>query len=346
MAIKVLVVDDSAIVRQTFEKQLSAISDIEVVGTAPDPYIARDKIVQLKPDVVTLDIEMPRMDGITFLRKLMQHHPLPVIIVSSLAKSGSQTALEAIDAGAIEVMAKPGSSYSVGDMAIELGDKIRSAYAARTKLKAIHLAAKQDSAPRQPIAALTKTTNQVVVIGASTGGTKALEDLLLQFPPNAPATVITQHMPAGFTKSFAERLDSLCQVEVREAQNGDSVIPGRVLIAPGNFHTLLKRSGAQYYVEVKDGPLVDRHRPSVNVLFQSAAQTAGANAIGVILTGMGDDGATGMLKLKEAGAATIAQDEATCVVYGMPKCAVELGAIDHILPLTSIGSKIFTLAQR
>ena len=343
MSIKVLIVDDSAVVRRTFERELQNISDIEVVGTAPDPFVARDKIIELKPDVITLDIEMPRMDGITFLRKLMHHYPLPVIVVSSLAQKGSEVALEALHVGAVEVLAKPGEAYSVGDMAIELADKIKAAYYARYKL--LSSSSAKQAPPVRQFQALTKTTNKIVILGASTGGTQAIEAVIRPLPKNGPPTVIVQHMPAGFTKSFADRLNTLCQMEVLEAENGDSVIPGRVLLAPGNKHMLIKRSGAQYYVEVKDGPLVGRHRPAVNVLFNSAAQHVGKNAIGVILTGMGEDGAEGMVKMKEAGAENIAQDENTSVVYGMPRAAKERGCVDHVLPLHDIPRKIISLVS-
>ncbi len=343
MAIRVLVVDDSALVRQTLERELSKDPDIEIVGSAPDPYVARDMVVSLKPDVLTLDIEMPRMDGITFLKKLMAHYPLPVVVLSSLAKSGSQTAYDAIQAGAVDVVAKPDSAYSIGDMGIELCDKVRAA--ARTDIKKILQQVKKPTDVARPIRALTKTTDKVVVLGASTGGTKAIEYVLRQFPSNAPGTVIVQHMPAGFTRTFSERLNEICAVEVREAESGDSVIPGRVLIAPGNQHMVLRRSGAKYYVEVKDGPLVGRHRPSVDVLFGSAATYLGANAIGVMLTGMGKDGAKGMLKMKEAGALNIAQDEESCVVYGMPKAAFEIGAVDKVVSLEDIASKVMELVS-
>lgn len=336
MPVKVLIVDDSALVRQALEKELSKDPEIQIVGTAPDPYVARDKIVSLKPDVLTLDIEMPRMDGISFLKKIMHYHPIPVVILSSLAASGSQTAMDAIEAGAVEVVCKPGSAYSIGEMSIELCEKIKSAASANMSLLRARTQSSDQSTQR--IKALSKTTNKVLVIGASTGGVQAIEAVLSKFPPNAPGTVIVQHMPAGFTKSFSERLNGLCSVEVREAQNGDSVTPGRVLIAPGNFHMLLKRTGAQYYVEVKEGPLVNRHRPSVDVLFQSAATAAGANAVGVMLTGMGDDGARGMLKLREAGGSCAAQDEKTSIVYGMPRAAFECGAAEVLLPLEKIAN--------
>lgn len=335
--IKVLVVDDSAIVRKIFNEELSKEADIEVIGTAPDPYVARDKIVQLKPDVVTLDIEMPRMDGITFLKKLMKYYPLPVIIVSSLTPKGSALALEAIEEGAVEVLAKPGGAYSVGDMCRELKQKIRAA--ARANLKRKPLQAEGQEA--RPITqALKVTTQKVIAIGASTGGTEALREILVRMPINAPGLVIVQHMPANFTAAFAERLNAVCQIEVKEAREGDSVINGRALIAPGNFHLLLRRSGAKYYVSVKDGPLVHHQRPAVDVLFHSVAQYAGNNAVGVILTGMGYDGAKGLLAMKEAGARTLAQDEPSCVVYGMPKEAVRIGAVEKVVPLERMAQEI------
>lgn len=341
MSIKVLIVDDSAVVRNIFSNELSRDSGIEVVGTAPDPYVARDKIVLTKPDVITLDIEMPRMDGISFLRKLMKHYPLPVVIVSSLTPKGGELALEALDLGAVEVMCKPGESYTVGDMSVELIDKIKAA--ARVDVK------KSVKSPAKPQAmqgklSLTRTTNKVVVIGASTGGTKALEAVLTSLPANAPGTVIVQHMPEHFTRSFANRLNTLCALEVKEAEDGDRVIAGRALLAPGNKHMLLRRSGAMYYVQVKNGPLVHRQRPSVEVLFNSAARYAGKNSVGVILTGMGADGATGLLKMKEQGASTIAQDEKSCVVFGMPKEAIKLGAAKHTVSLNLIAQKILELA--
>jgi two-component system chemotaxis response regulator CheB len=283
------------------------------------------------------------MDGLTFLKKLMAAHPLPVIVVSSLAKRGSEIAMEAIQAGAIEVMCKPGEAYSVGDMSIELRQKIKGA--ARANL-ALARPAPAVAGGSHQISALATTTNKIVVIGASTGGTLAVEALLAKWPSACPGTVIVQHMPAGFTKAFAERLNSICSVDVREAVDGDSVAPGVVLIAPGNKHSVVKRSGARYFVEVRDGPLVGHHRPSVDLLFRSAAEHAGRNAVGVILTGMGADGAKGMLQLKEAGAYTIAQDEATCAVFGMPRAAIELGGIGKVLPLQEIAADIFRAAQR
>jgi len=341
MVVKLLIVDDSAVVRQKLTAELSKDPEIEVVGTAVDPYIARDKIVALKPDVITLDIEMPRMDGITFLKKLMKHYPLPVVVVSSLTPAGSELALEAIDAGAVDVMCKPGAAYTIGDLSIELAEKVKAA--SQVDISKLRHLTTPKSTPRPLTMALTKTTDKVIAIGASTGGTRAIEEMLLRFPPHAPGTVIVQHMPPGFTKSFADRLNALCAVRVKEAENGDSVVPGQVLIAPGNMHMMLNRSGARYFVEVREGPLVNRHRPSVEVLFRSVAMHAGKNAIGVMLTGMGGDGGHGMLMMKDAGAVNIAQDEATSVVYGMPKVAFELGAVHHVLPLDRIADKIFQL---
>lgn len=330
--IRVLIVDDSAIVRQIFTRELSKDPEIEVIGSAPDPYVARDKIVTLQPDVITLDMEMPRMDGLTFLRKLMKYYPLPVVVVSSLTPKGSQLALDALKAGAVEVLCKPGASYTVGDMAVELIDKIKAASKARLDRRPVV----DDSVIRHKRLYLHKTTNKVIAMGASTGGTQALEYVLRRLPQNIPGIVIVQHMPENFTKSFADRLNELCDVEVKEGKDGDSVSVGKALIAPGNKHMLLKRSGAMYYVEVKDGPLVSRHRPSVDVLFRSVAKYAGANAIGVIMTGMGKDGAQGLKEMKENGAYTIAQDEKTCVVFGMPKVAIEYGAVDDVVPLDKI----------
>ena len=273
--IKVLIVDDSAIVRKIFSEELSKYPDIEIVGTAPDPYVARDKIVLLKPDVVTLDIEMPRMDGITFLRKLMKHYPLPVIIVSSLTPKGGKLTLEALDIGAVEVIAKPGAAYTVGDMSAQLVEKIRAA--SRARIVKQQSDGPDNGGPPEPIRALAQTTNQIIAIGASTGGTEALKAVLTRMPVNSPGIVVVQHMPANFTTAFAERLNGLCQMSVKEAKNNDSVTQGTVLIAPGNYHMILRRSGARYYVEVKDGPMVHHQRPAVDVLFKSAAQYAGAN---------------------------------------------------------------------
>jgi len=342
--IRVLIVDDSAIVRKIFTQELSKYPDIEVVGTAPDPYIARDKIVALKPDVITLDIEMPRMDGLTFLKKLMKYYPIPTIVVSSLTPKNSAMALEALEAGAVEVLAKPGGSYSVGDMSVQLVEKIRAAARARL-LKAPSETPTVGIVKEAPKLSLTQTTHKIIAMGASTGGTEALKAVLMQMPPTSPGIVIVQHMPPKFTQAFAERLNSLCQLTVKEAQNGDAVIPGVALIAPGNYHMVLKRSGARYYVEIKDGPLVCYQRPSVDVLFHSVARYAGPNAVGVIMTGMGRDGASGLLEMKKAGAKTIAQDEETCVVFGMPKEAIKLGAVDVVAPLQDIPKVILNMLQ-
>jgi two-component system chemotaxis response regulator CheB len=340
--IRVLVVDDSAVVRNIFSQEIARDPEIEVIGTAPDPYVARDKIVQLRPDVITLDVEMPRMDGITFLKKLMRHFPLPVIIVSSLTQRGGQLALEALDAGAVDVLCKPGPAYAVGDMSVELVDKIKAAARVTVRKRGPDT---QSTTPAPPRLAMTRTTHKVVAIGASTGGTQALQDVLLAMPSNAPGIAIVQHMPERFTQLFAERLNQLCAVVVREAEDGDTVTPGTVLIAPGNKHMLLRRSGAIYYVQVKSGPLVSRHRPSVDVLFKSVARYAGANAIGVIMTGMGGDGAEGLREMRDAGAHTIAQDQASCVVFGMPKVAIEMGAVNEVVGLNRIAEAVLKNAQ-
>ena len=337
--IKVLIVDDSAIVRKIFSQELSRHEDIVVVGTAPDPYVARDKIVQLKPDVITLDIEMPRMDGLTFLKKLMKYYPIPTVIVSSLTPKNSQMALDALEYGAVEVLAKPGGSFSVGDMSLQLIEKVRSA--AQVKyLPSRRVPAAPSTLPPIPHESLRETTHKIIAMGASTGGTEALKCVLTQMPPASPGSVVVQHMPPRFTTAFAERLNGLCRIEVREARDGDSVTPGLALIAPGNYHLLLKRRGARYYVEVKNGPLVCHQRPSVDVLFHSAAKYAGANALGVIMTGMGRDGARGMLDMYQAGSHTIAQDEASCVVFGMPKEAIRQEAVREVVPLEQIPTAI------
>jgi two-component system chemotaxis response regulator CheB len=338
--IRVLIVDDSAIVRKIFTEELSKYPDIEVIGTAPDPYVARDKIVSLKPDVITLDIEMPRMDGITFLKKLMRYYPLPTIVVSSLTTKGGKLTLEAIDSGAVDVIAKPGAAYTVGDMSAQLAEKIRAA--ARAKIQK-STGGETNAIKQPPVKALAQTSNKVIAVGASTGGTEALKVLLTQMPPNSPGMVIVQHMPANFTTAFAERLNGICQISVREAKDGDRLSNGLALIAPGNYHMLLRRSGAVYYVEVKTGPMVHHQRPAVDVLFKSTAQYAGANAIGVILTGMGADGAAGLLEMKNMGAGTVAQDENTCVVFGMPKEAIKAGAVDKILPIDQIAAQIIRM---
>ena len=336
--IKVLIVDDSAIVRKIFSGELSKYPDIEVVGTAPDPFVARDKIVRFEPDVITLDIEMPRMDGLTFLKKLMRHYPLPVIIVSSLTPKGGKLTLEAMDIGAVEVIAKPGGSYTVGDMSAQLAEKIRAA----SRVKITKKDSNENSLPvrPEPVKALAITSNKVIAIGASTGGTDALKNVLFGMPMNSPGILVVQHMPARFTTAFAERLNDICQITVKEARNMDSVNSGTALIAPGNYHMILRRSGARYYVEVKNGPMIHHQRPSVDILFKSVAQYAGSNSIGAILTGMGADGAEGLLEMKRLGAKTIAQNEESCVVFGMPKEAIRLGAADKVVPLNRVAGEI------
>ncbi|WP_300522654.1 chemotaxis response regulator protein-glutamate methylesterase [Aminiphilus sp.] len=339
--IRVLVIDDSALVRKIIAEELSRDSSVEVVGTAPDPIVGRDKIVQLDPDVVLLDIEMPRMDGLTFLEKLMRHKPVPVIIVSSLAKANSQVALRALDLGAAEVLCKPGSSYSVRDMGEQLLFKIKAVASIRRdalmRRPAMHMnPGDRNGQNPSSSGALLKTTNRVVAIGASTGGTEAIREVLRRLPADMPPVVIVQHMPQYFTRSFAERLNESCALEVKEAEDHELLRPGKALLAPGNSHMILRRSGASYFVEIKDGPLVFHQRPSVEVLFSSVAKYAGSNALGVILTGMGKDGAQGLLEMRNAGAWTIAQDERTSVVFGMPKEAVALGAVCEVLPLERI----------
>ena len=334
--IRVLIVDDSAIVRKIFSQELSKHADISVVGVAPDPYVARDKIVNLKPDVITLDIEMPRMDGLSFLRKLMKYYPIPTIIVSSLSPANSEMALEALDCGAVEVMAKPGGSYGVGDMSVQLAEKIRAAAHVRVRTLAPIAATNGKKNGPEASLALKRSTHKVIAMGASTGGTEALKSVLMGMPSNSPGIVIVQHMPPRFTTAFANRLNGLCRMEVREAKDGDAVLPGIALIAPGNYHMLLKRVGGTYYVEVKTGPLVFHQRPSVDVLFVSVARHAGSNALGVIMTGMGRDGASGLLEMKKAGAYTVAQDEASCVVFGMPKEAILMGGAESVVSLSDI----------
>jgi two-component system chemotaxis response regulator CheB len=346
--IRVLIVDDSAVVRQTLEEVLSSDREIEVMATASDPYIAAEKILHEVPDVISLDVEMPRMDGITFLQKLMSQHPLPVVICSSLTESGSETALKALEYGAVEIIQKPriGTRQFLEESRVRICDAVKAAALAKVKRIAatsLPLTPKltADVILDKPTShAMAKTTEKVVVVGASTGGTEALSDFLQAMPLDAPGIVIVQHMPEHFTRAFATRLDGICRITVKEAEDNDTVLRGRALIAPGNHHLLLKRSGARYYVEIKDGPLVSRHRPSVDVLFRSAARYAGKNTIGVIMTGMGDDGARGMLEMKEAGAFNIAQDEESCVVFGMPKKAIELDAVHRVLSLNSIPAAV------
>ena len=350
--IKVLILDDSALVRQTLFDILSADPEIEVTGMAADPYIAAHKINEVVPDVITLDVEMPKMDGLTFLKKLMSQHPIPVVIISTLTEKGTDTALQALELGAVEVVAKPkvNTKELLEKVSRDLCEKIKIASIAFIKRKSPALVSNSaEIVPKLSADAviskrtsqsLIQTTEIVIAVGASTGGTEALKTLLMGMPVDSPGIVIVQHMPEMFTKQFAKRLDGLCAITVKEAENGDAVLPGQALIAPGNMHMLLKRSGARYHVEVKDGPLVNRHRPAVDVLFRSVARYAGKNALGLIMTGMGDDGAKGLLEMKEAGAFTIAQDEKSCVVFGMPKEAIKLNAAKEILPLNQISTYI------
>ena len=381
--IRVMVVDDSAVVRQTLTSLFDESPEFEVVATAGDPYIAAKKLTQVVPDVMTLDIEMPRMDGLSFLKHLMQQHPLPVVVCSSMAQSGSANALTALEYGAVEIVEKPkmGTKRFLEESRVRVYDAVRAAYASRHGLRKLRPGGTLAKAPvaetprksgpvgtgaSRPVSmkdvepklnadaiiaaphgrAVPETTEKIVVVGASTGGTEALREFLQALPLNAPGIVIVQHMPEKFTAAFAQRLNTLCEITVKEAENNDSVLTGHALIAPGNRHMLLKRSGARYYVEVKDGPLVSRHRPSVDVLFRSAARYAGPNALGVIMTGMGDDGATGMQEMHEAGAFNIAQDEASCVVYGMPNEAVKRGGVDESLPLGKIASRVLSRAGK
>ena len=344
--IRVLVVDDSAMVRQTLSAILKTDPKIEVMDTAGDPFYAAKIMMNEVPDVITLDIEMPRMDGLTFLRKIMRQHPIPVVIISSLTTEGTQTALRALEYGAVEIITKPqlGTKTFLEESRIKLCDVVKAAAKANLSLKKVYSKPLEVTPKLSADAVLAKsyahsmikTTEIVVAVGASTGGTEALSTFLKAFPSDCPGIVVVQHMPEIFTRTFADRLNEECKINVKEAENNDAILRGHALIAPGNKHMLVKRSGARYFVEVIDGPLVNRHRPSVDVLFRSTAQYAGSNAIGIIMTGMGDDGARGLAEMKEAGALTIAQDEKSCVVFGMPKEAIKRNAVDKILPLDQI----------
>ncbi|MGB4073940.1 protein-glutamate methylesterase/protein-glutamine glutaminase [Pseudomonas sp.] len=353
MAIKVMIVDDSAVMREVMQQLLAPHKDIEVVGAAMDPLLAMQKMKTVWPDVILLDVEMPRMDGITFLRQIMATRPTPVVICSTLTEKGAAITLQALSAGAVEVITKPtmGLRDFLQDSAQEMLTAIRTAAKARVRSAAAPTLSKAESRAAVDVVVSPppsvglqnlRTSERIVVLGTSTGGTQALEHVLSQLPRSAPAIAIVQHMPEKFTRSFAERLDSLCAIEVREAQNGDRLLPGLALIAPGGKHMLVKRSGGQYLVEVKDGPLVSRHRPSVDVLFRSAATQAGRNVLAVIMTGMGDDGARGLKELHETGAKTYAQDEESCVVFGMPKEAIKLGGVDQVIALDDIPSVLMS----
>lgn len=351
--LRVLIVDDSASVRQVLKEILESDPQIEVMGVAPDPYVAVERIKAEVPDVITLDIEMPRMNGVTFLEKIMAQHPIPVVICSTLTGAGSDVALAAMEKGAIEIITKPklGAREFFEESRIRICDVIKSAGRARLrKGQPVHVSANPKLTADVVLAkpnsnAMIQTTEKVVAVGASTGGTEALREFLQAMPLDAPGIVVVQHMPEEFTARFAQRLDAICRISVKEAEDNDSVIRGQALIAPGNRHLLLKRSGARYFVELRDGPLVSRHRPSVDVLFRSAARYGGRNVVGVIMTGMGDDGAKGMVEMKQAGAFNIAQDEASCIVFGMPAEAIKLHAVDKVLPLNQIAHEVVRLCR-
>jgi two-component system, chemotaxis family, protein-glutamate methylesterase/glutaminase len=350
--IRVLIVDDSSVVRQTLSHIITSEKDMEIMGTAADPFIAAEKIRREIPNVIILDVEMPRMDGITFLQKIMSQHPIPVVICSGLVGPGAETTIKALELGAIEIILKPklGTKRFLEEAQIQICDAVRAAYMAKIKpISSVPLSISPKLSadaviPKTNAMAMAETTEKVIVVGASTGGTDALKTFLENMPIDSPGIIIVQHMPEYFTSAFAKRLDGICKITVKEAENNDTVIRGRALIAPGNRHTLLKRSGARYFVEVRDGPLVNRHRPSVDVLFRSAARYAGKNVIGVIMTGMGDDGARGMREMKKAGARTISQDEQTCVVFGMPNEAIKLGGVDHVFPLDAIAGEVIKIS--
>lgn len=354
--IRVLIIDDSAVVRQTLTAILGSDPKIEVLGTAQDPIFAAKKIAKEVPDVITLDVEMPRMDGLTFLKKIMSQHPLPVVIISSLTAKGTETGMKALEYGAVEIITKPqmNTKEFIEESKIRICDAVKAAGQAKVSRKA-HVKATPPTTsslkvepkfsadailPPSHDYSMIKTTDIVISVGASTGGTEALRVFLESMPVDTPGIIIVQHMPENFTRSFADRLNALCKISVKEAENGDTVTRGKALIAPGNHHMILKRSGARYYVEIQQGPLVNRHRPSVDVLFRSTARYAGNNAIGIIMTGMGDDGARGLLEMKDAGAHTIAQDEKSCVVFGMPKEAINMGAASKVLPLKSMAEYV------
>lgn len=339
--IKVLIVDDSAVMRQSLAQILTSDRQIEVLSTAPDPFIAVQKMQAETPDVITLDVEMPRMDGITFLRKIMSQHPIPVVIISSLTARGTETAIQALEIGAVDVIKKPGLNHpDLRHAEQQIIDVVKAASKAVVRRKSV------TSVPtviqERKTFSMVRTTEQIIAVGASTGGTEAILEFLQSMPVDCPGIVIVQHMPELFTKSFADRLNRICKIRVKEATNGESILRGQALIAPGNKHMEVRRSGSRYYVSISDGEPVNRHRPSVDVLFFSAARYAGSNAVGVIMTGMGADGAKGLLEMRDAGARTIAQDEASSIVFGMPKEAIKLNAAAKVLPLNQISSFILT----
>jgi two-component system chemotaxis response regulator CheB len=341
MKIKVLIVDDSALIRGVMKEIINSQSDMEVVGAAPDPLVARELIKQTNPDVLTLDVEMPKMDGLDFLEKLMRLRPMPVVMVSSLTERGSDITMRALELGAVDFVTKPKMSIESGmlEYADLIAEKIRIAARANIKPRA----RAQGQAGGTQLAAVRNTfvsSEKLIIIGASTGGTEAIKDFLMQLPPDCPGILMTQHMPEGFTRSFADRLDKLCRISVKEAEGGERVLPGHAYLAPGHSHLSLVRSGANYMTRIDQGPPVNRHRPSVDVLFNSAAANAGKNAVGVILTGMGKDGAMGMLEMKKSGAYNLAQDESSCVVFGMPKEAIAIGATHEVAPLNELPKRV------
>jgi two-component system chemotaxis response regulator CheB len=352
--IRVLVVDDSAFVRQLMSKMLAADPQIEVVGTAPDPYAAREKIKALKPDVLTLDVEMPRMDGVTFLANLMRLHPMPVVMVSSLTEQGAEVTFQALEYGAVDFVTKPkvDLAHTLEDYAVEICEKVKAAAGARVRARdaAPRLAATPNLCADAVLAARAvghfRTTDQLIAIGASTGGTEAIKEVLMRMPADAPGIVITQHIPEAFSGPFAKRMDGICAMTVCEAGDGQQILPGHVYIAPGNRHLLVLRDGARFVCRLSDGPPVNRHRPSVDVMFRSVAQHVGANAVGVMLTGMGADGAQGMREMHDTGSITFAQDEKSSVVWGMPGAAVKAGAVDHVVPLDDIAGRVLAQGQR
>ncbi len=349
--IRVLVVDDSALMRQILCEILRQDVDLDVVGSAPNPYVAWEKIKELKPDVLTLDVEMPRMDGLTFLENLMRVHPMPVVMVSSLTEKGCETTLRALELGAIDYVEKPKVDVASGTVRLgaEIIEKVKTAFRAKLRTRERQVAAQRRAAAppvRRPADTLLKTTtHKVICIGASTGGTEALLEVLTALPADTPGIVIVQHMPAGFTRSFADRLDRACQIRVKEAEDGDRILQGHALLAPGGLHMAVQRAGASQLVRVGPGQPVNRHCPSVDVLFRSAAHHLGRNALGVILTGMGNDGAAGLLEMRRAGARTIAEDESTCVVFGMPAEAISMGAAEEVVPLYDVAGRITTLSR-
>ncbi len=339
---KVLIVDDSALIRSLLREIIGSFPDFEVVGAAPDPYVARDLIKQLNPDVLTLDVEMPRMDGLDFLERLMRLRPMPVVMISSLTEHGAEVTMRALELGAVDFVTKPkaASTHELQYYADEIADKLRAAV--RAKLRVAASAASRPPIEKAKIKTPFATSEKIICIGASTGGTEAIKEVLMRMPSDSPGIVIAQHMPPGFTRSFAERLNKLCDLQVVEAKGGERVLPGHVFIAPGDDHLLLKRSGANYITELSRSAPVNRHRPSVDVLFHSAAESAGQNAIGVILTGMGKDGAQGLKAMRDAGSFTLAQDEQSCVVYGMPREAVSLGAVERSVALDKIAEELLS----